>query len=212
MLTNATILVVDDHQIVYNGIKLIVQNSSEQYILEHCYNGDEAYDLIRNNNYDLVILDVNLPDTDTLQLVQLLLVLKPKLRILIFSMSPLEMYAKRFLKLGTYGYLSKQSNSDVFLSAVKQVLNGEKYISKEVATILSEDLIHGRNEDVFSKLSDREIEIMGYLLKGMGGTAISKITNLHTSTIGTHKNHIFEKLGVNNVIELKELAQLHKYI
>ena len=77
-----TILVADDHQIVFNGIKLIVQNSSEQYVLEHCHNGDEAYDLIKNTNYDLLILDVNLPDTDTLQLVQLLLVLKPKLRIL----------------------------------------------------------------------------------------------------------------------------------
>lgn len=211
MSINASILVVDDHQIVFNGIKLIVQNSREQYHLEHCYNGDEACDLIKHANYDLVILDVNLPDTDTLQLVQLLLVLKPKLKILIFSMSPLEMYAKRFLKLGTFGYLSKQSSSEEFLRAVKQVLNGEKYISKEVAVILSEDLIYGREENVFAKLTDREIEIMGYLLKGLGGTAISKITNLHTSTIGTHKNHIYEKLGVNNIIELKELAQLHKY-
>lgn len=211
MSINASILVVDDHQIVFNGIKLIIQNSKEHYALEHCYNGDEAYDLIKNTNYDLVILDVNLPDTDTLQLVQLLLVLKPTLKILIFSMSPIEMYAKRFLKLGVFGYLSKQASSEEFLKAVKQVLKGDKYISNEVATILSEDLIHGRNENVFAKLSDREIEIMGYLLKGMGGTAISKITNLHTSTIGTHKNHIYEKLGVNNVIELKELAQLHKY-
>lgn len=212
MSINATILVEDDHQIVFNGIKLIFQNSKEQYALEHCHNGDEAYALIRNSTYDLVILDVNLPDTDTLQLVQLLLVLKPKLKILIFSMSPIEMYARRFLKLGAFGYLSKQSNSEELLKAVRQVLNGEKYISKEVASILSEDLIFGRHLDVFSKLSDREIEIMGYILKGLGGTAISKITNLHTSTIGTHKIRIFEKLGVTNVIELKELAVLHKYL
>lgn len=212
MSTNAAILIVDDHQIVFNGIKLIIQNSSDHYILEHCYNGDEAFDFIKNKCYDLVILDVNLPDTDTLQLVQLLLVLKPKLKILIFSMSPLEMYAKRFLKLGAFGYLSKQTTSEEFLRAVKQVLNGEKYISKEVAALLSEDIIHRRYENVFSKLTDREIEIMNYLIKGMGGTTISKLTNLHTSTIGTHKNHILEKLGVNNIIELKELAQLHKYI
>lgn len=211
-MTPATILVVDDHQIVFNGIKLIIQNSREPYLLEHCYNGDEAYSLIKDTHYDLIILDVNLPDTDTLQWVHLILLLKPKQKILIFSMSSIEMYAKRFLKQGVYGYLSKQTSSEEFLKAVKQVLQGDKYISKEVASILSEDLIYGRKENVFSKLSDREMEIMAYLLKGMGGTSISKRTNLHTSTIGTHKNRIFEKLGVSNVIELKELAQLYGFL
>ncbi|HMR90010.1 MAG TPA: response regulator transcription factor [Saprospiraceae bacterium] len=211
MHAQTNILIVDDHEIIFSGIKLIVQNASEKYTLTNCYNGDECFDLVQKNNYDLLIMDVNLPDTDTLQLFQLLLVRNPKIKILIFSMSPIEMYAKRFLKLGAYGYLSKESCSDEFLKAVRTILTGKKYISSDVAQILAEDVIHGRDGNVFEKLTDREIEIMGYLLKGLGGKEISKITNLHTSTIGTHKLHIYEKLGVSNVIELKELAVLYKY-
>ena len=211
-MTNQTnILIVDDHEIVYNGVKLLVQNAGENYNMSHCFNGDDCFDLVQKNNYDLIIMDVNLPDTDTIQLFHLLLVRNPKLKILIFSMSPIEMYAKRFLKLGAYGYLSKQSNSDEFLKAVRMILGGKKYISGDVAQILAEDVLHGRDGDLFAKLTDREIEIMGYLLKGMGGREISHLTKLHTSTIGTHKFRIYTKLGVRNIVELKEMVALYKF-
>lgn len=211
MPNQINILVVDDHEIVFSGVKLIAQNAGENYDMQHCFNGDECIDLIQKNDFDLIIMDVNLPDTDTLQLFHLLMVRNPKLKILIFSMSPIEMYAKRFLKLGAFGYLSKQSNSNEFLKSVKTVLEGKKYISSDVAQILAEDVIHGRDGDLFAKLTDREIEIMGYLLKGLGGREISKITNLHSSTIGTHKSRIYEKLGVHNIVALKELVALYKF-
>jgi two-component system invasion response regulator UvrY len=102
--------------------------------------------------------------------------------------------------------LSKQSNSDELLKAVNTVIEGKKNISSDVAQILVEDVIHGRDGDLFAKLTDREIEIMGYLLKGLGCREISKITKLHTSTIGTHKSRIYEKLGTHNIVALKELV------
>ncbi len=179
MLAQTNILVVDDHEIVFSGIKLIIQNADENFNMVNCYNGDECFELIQKQTYDLIIMDVNLPDTDTLQLFQLLMVRNPELKILIFSMSPIEMYAKRFLKLGAYGYLSKQSCSEEFLKAVRTIIRGKKYISGDVAQILADDVIHGRDGNVFAKLTDREIEIMGYLLKGLGGKEISKLTNLH---------------------------------
>ncbi|HMR90339.1 MAG TPA: response regulator transcription factor [Saprospiraceae bacterium] len=205
------ILIVDDHEIVFSGIKLIIQNAGEKYTLFNCYDGNECIELVTKQDFDLLIVDVNLPDTDTLQLVQLLKIRNPKLKILIFSMSPVEMYAKRFLKLGVFGYLSKQSTSEEFLSAVRSILNGKKYISDEVGQLLVDDVIEGKNNDVFSKLTDRELEVLRLFLKGFTGKEIAKMTNLHTSTIGSHKAKIYQKLNVKNLLELKELARLNNF-
>jgi two-component system invasion response regulator UvrY len=205
------ILIVDDHEIVFSGIKLIIQNAGEKYTLCNCYNGDECVALIKKQEFDLIIMDVNLPDTDTLQLIQLLKIRNPKVKILVFSMSPIEMYAKRFLKLGAFGYLSKQSTSEEFLLAVRTVLNGKKYISDDVAQILADDVAEGRSDNVFSRLTDRELEVLRLFLKGYSGKEIATMTNLHPSTIGSHKSNIFEKLNVKNLIELKELARLYNF-
>lgn len=205
----SSILIVDDHQIVFSGINLILQSKQKKYKLDSCINGDECIDVLRKTSYDLIILDVNLPDTDTYQLMHLIFNLNPKQRILMFSMSSEEMYAKRFLQLGALGFVSKQASNDDFVIAVQKTLNGERYLSPNMIEAMTNDALSGESGNVFEKLSKREFEIMSYFLNGHGSKEVANITNLHSSTIGTYKFKIFDKLGIKNIIELHELAKIH---
>lgn len=104
MTPHKSILVVDDHQIVSSGIKLIFHTKEIKFDVINVLNGDEAFQIMKHQTFDLIIMDVNLPDTDTFQLINLILNLYPAQKILIFSMSSEKLYAKRFLKLGVMGY------------------------------------------------------------------------------------------------------------
>lgn len=204
-----SLLVVDDHQIVFSGIQLIFHTQDMEFEIHNCKNGDDCMRILRVQKFDLIIMDVNLPDTDTYQLINLILGIHQEQKILVFSMSSEEMYAKRFLKLGALGFISKQATNEEFVYAVKKVLNGERYLSNYMIKVMTDDALHGQSGNVFEKLSPREFEIMTYFLTGNSSKEVANITNLHSSTIGTYKFKIFEKLGIKNILELKELAQAH---
>lgn len=208
MSNRKSILVADDHQIVFSGIQLIMQTSGNNYDLSNCLNGDDCFAMLKQRSYDLVILDVNLPDTDTFQLIGLILTSFPKQKILIFSMSSELLYAKRFLKLGAMGFVSKQASNEEFVRAVASVLNGDLYISPFLSKLLAEDMVRGdRQPNIFERLTAREFEIMTYFLRGLGSKEIANVTNLHSSTVGTYKFKILEKLGAKNMLEVQELAK-----
>ncbi len=158
----------------------------------------------------MIIMDVNLPDTDTFQLIGLILLSFPNQKILIFSMSSEVLYAKRFLRLGALGFVSKQAPNEEFVQAVATVLNGDMYISPQMSKLFAQDMVKGSsNTNVFERLTAREFEIMSYFLRGLGSKEISNITNLHSSTIGTYKYRILEKLGVKNMLEVQDLAKIN---
>ena len=205
------ILLVDDHHIVNSGFQLIFLTSGFESDLKHCINGNECINLLDHHNFDLIILDVNLPDTDTFQLINLIRVKHPNQKILIYSMSAEEVYAKRFLQLGVSGYLNKESTNNELLLAIKTVLNEEKYLSKNILNILASEAINGSSANIFETLSPREFEVMTYFVRGMSNKEVSNLTNLHSSTIGTYKVKIFEKLNVSNVSQLQEMAKVYGF-
>jgi two-component system invasion response regulator UvrY len=130
----------------------------------------------------------------------------PETKVLVFSMSSEKIYAKRFLKAGAKGFLSKDSSLDEITKAFNMVLNNRKYISENLAEALVEDSLSDTPSNPFDKLSIREFEIASLLLSGQTLGDISAALNLQASTVGTHKARAFEKLGVNSILELKELA------
>lgn len=204
------ILVVDDQQIVFSGIQSIMQAAGLHYDFMSCKNGNDCIDILKKQHFELIIMDVNLPDTDTYQLIGLLLMAKPKLKILMFSMSSEELYAKRFLKLGALGFVSKQASNEDFITAVSIVLKGETYVSAFLSKLFTQDVIKGnKSNNGFDKLTAREFEIMSYFLDGRVSKEICNVTHLHSSTVGTYKFRIFEKLGVRNLLELQEMAHMH---
>jgi DNA-binding NarL/FixJ family response regulator len=200
---------VDDHSVVRVGIKFLVQQNFQDTSVDEANNGDNAITLFKRNNYDIIILDVNMPGTDTINLIEYFLSTNPTQNILVFTMNPEELFAKRFLKLGVKGYLHKESPDEEIVRAIWNVMRGLRYISNSLAQSLSLDVLENKKENPFEALSNREFEVTMCLIKGDSLMQISETLNLHTSTIGTHKAHIFEKLKVQNVIQLAEMAKLY---
>lgn len=204
-----SILVVDDHDIVFTGIKLMLVKGDIAANVNKAKSGSECLSNLMVNKYELIILDVNLPDTDTQSLVNIILSNNPKQKILIFSMSPEHLYAIRFLKLGVYGYINKNEDSDELLKAIKNVLNGKKYIGSYISELLTTELKTTFLESPLDLLTHREFEIMELLLKGYRNKEISNILNLHASSIATYKNRLYTKLNVANVVELGLLSKIY---
>jgi len=211
MNEQTAILIVDDHSIVTTGVKMLVQLFMRPIRVEEASSGVEMEAMLKKHSFQLVILDVNMPDTDTHQLVYSALSNYPNLKILMYSMSPEEIYALRYYKIGVSGFLSKDAPKEELLTAIKTILQGDLYFSPKVLRLITSQLWNKekKQENVFDNLSQREFETMTHLIKGKSIKEISIFMNLHPSTIGTQKARIFSKLGVKNIIELRELAELN---
>jgi len=199
-------LLVDDHNVVRSGIKgLLIELFKPSEIFE-AGDGETAIEILKIHNYDLIMMDIQMPKTDTLGLMEYIHIRYPEAKVLIFSMSAESIYAKRFLKAGARGFLSKDAPLEEIKKAIGLVLNNRKYISETLAAVLAEESITERPSNPFNQLSPREFEIVSLLLSGQTLSDISKLLNLQISTIGTHKARLFDKLHVSNILELKELA------
>ncbi|MEO8822653.1 MAG: response regulator transcription factor [Ginsengibacter sp.] len=207
------ILLVDDHSIVRTGLKLLINDFLPHASIDEAQDGESALQKVKQDYYDLVVMDVNMPHTDSFGTLQAILALKPSTKIIMFSMNAEEIYAKRYLNLGARGYVRKDAPNDEIERAINTVLNDKTYISPSLTQKLLSGL-HSKNvtENPFDKLSSREFEIVQHLAQGDSVAEISQKLAVHTSTIGTHKARIFEKLRVHNVIELNNLAIAHNII
>ena len=207
------ILLVDDHSIVRTGLKLLIHDFLPHSLIDEAYDGDSGFAKIKEKDYDLVIMDVNMPGTDSFGTLQSILAFKPNIKIIMFSMNAEEVYAKRYLKMGAMGYLRKDAPNSEIEKAITTVLNNKTYVSPELTQKMFSDL-HSKHEseNPFDKLSPREFEIVQHLAQGDSVAEISKKLNVHTSTVGTHKARIFEKLNCHNVIDLTNLARAHNVI
>ena len=208
----ANLLLADDHFIIRTGLKLIIEKFLPHCKIDEADDGDSSFEKIKENNYDLLILDVNMPNTDSFALVSKILALKPEIKILMFSMNDEEVYAKRYLKMGVMGYLKKDEPEAEIKKAITTVLNNKKYISPGLSQILIEDLHSNNPENPFDRLSPREFEIVRHLIRGESVAEICQKLTLHSSTVGTHKARIFEKLKCSNIIDLNALAKVHNII
>ena len=210
-MESSRVLIADDHTIVRSGIKLIIRDLLPSSVFDEASNGDQVIAYVKKHDYEIIVLDINMPDTDSITLVTNLFAYSERCKILIYSMNSEDLYAKRFIKLGVLGYLNKESSSNEIRKAITCVLKGDSYISKKLKKDLSEDqqLKKGGNNP-FEKLSDREIQTVKYLLNGYSLREIRKILNVHSSTVGTYKTRIFEKLKIRSVRDLDELAKMYQ--
>jgi two-component system, NarL family, invasion response regulator UvrY len=199
-------LLVDDHVIVRSGIKLLLSEVYNQSEIHEASDGDTAIEKLKTDSYDLIMLDIQMPKTDTFGLMEYIHIKYPSAKVLMFSVSAENTYARRFMKAGAYGFVSKESPLEEIIKAINLVLNDRKYISESLAFKIAEDSFAGRSDNPFNKLSPREFEIVSLLLSGQTVSDISQSLNIQTSTVGTHKARLFEKLKVSNILELKELA------
>ena len=202
-------LLIDDHAIVRSGIKFWLSAEYNTTEIDEAENGKEASIKIQDNEYDLVLLDIHMPDTNSFDLLKFIMATKPNSKVLIFSMNSEGMYAKRFLRAGAVGFVSKDAPIEELKKAVELTLNNKKYYSEKFIDSILSDTGGEENVTPFLKLSGREFEITSLLLEGKSVTEISQILNIHNSTTGTYKARIFEKLNIENVLQLNKLAVLY---
>ena len=206
------VLLADDHAIIRAGLKIFIENYIANSLIDESWDGDSALKLIKEKDYQLIILDVNMPDTDSFGLVSNIIALKPDANILMFSMNAEEIYAKKYLQLGAKGYLSKASSESEIKTALDNVINAKRYISPKLSQAFTEDALGNKPNNPFYTLSPREFEIVLHLVRGESMTDICHALSLQTSTVGTFKARIFEKLNCNNIIDIHALAKVYNII
>lgn len=202
------VLFAEDHSIVIRGMKMIFEREFKDYSLDIVSNSVDLMKALKNNNYELAILDLHLEDGDTLHLIGTILNIYTKLNVLVFSANPEELYAQKLYTEGIKGYLSKQTNDEEIISALSQLLAGKRYMSES----FKEFLVTKKNSSAnpFDKLTQREMEVLNLIIKGKRPMEICQELNLQSSTVATHKVNIFTKLNVKNVLELNQLVNNYK--
>ncbi|MFZ4769571.1 MAG: response regulator [Ferruginibacter sp.] len=201
-------LLIDDHEIVRSGVKTVLLELFKPCEIFEASNEKEALEQLKARKYDLIIMDVQMPDTDSAGLLKNIKIKTPTARVLVFSMSAENLYAKRFMKLGAMGFVTKNSGLSELIKAINLALNNRKYISETFAEILAGEVGDEKSNNPFETLSSREFEIVSLIIHGKSLNEISDLLAIHSSTVSTHKSRLFEKLGVKNLPELLELARV----
>ena len=206
------ILIADDHEIIRTGLKKYIESILPHSEIDEAIDGDTAYEKIKHSIYNLMILDVNMPDTDSFGLINNIFAIRPDANILIFSMNAEDVYARKFMQLGVKGYISKASSTAEIGKAINNVLNNKHYISENLRNTFADEVLGKKKANPFDHFSSREFEIVQHLVRGESVGEISKTLNLHTSTIGTHKARKLKKMDCKNIIELNALAKVYKVV
>lgn len=207
-----SILIADDHALVRKGLEMIVRSAFAGCETSYAENGDEVFQSIRKSSYDLVILDINMPDTDAVALFRHIMAIRPTQKVLVCSMNPEKIFAMRYLKMGAAGYVQKSAKDDILERAIRTVLSGRRYFSEDMLDQIAGAVQGKEPANPFDRLTDREFEIALHLIKGLSVGEIARLVRVHTSTVGTQRARILEKTGVSNVMELNQLARTHQII
>ena len=205
------ILIADDHSIVRYGLTKIIATLPDPVTVSMVEAFDDAVSLLSKQPFDLLILDINLPGGNSIQMLHAVRLQRPNIMVLIFSAYDEKMYAIDYLLAGADGYLSKNSSEEETKLAIQTLLKREKYMSAVTRQQMLNKLNQHKQPEVnpFDALSVREIEVMNLLTKGIPLQKIADVLHLQVSTVSTYKTRIFSKLEINSIIELLEKIRLH---
>lgn len=200
------VLIADDHAVVRRGLKETIREAFPNVAFGEAQTAAETLECVRNRAWDVVILDISMPGKSGLDILAELKRLRPKMPVLFLSMHSEDQYARRSLKAGAAGYLTKESVPDELKTAVRRVLNGRRYVSASLAERLAFDLAKGTNLPIHELLSDREFQVLRMLGQGKTVTAIADELSLNVRTVSTYRMRILEKTGMKTTGELIRYA------
>ena len=204
------VLLVDDHTLVREGLKRIIADSKLFSVTAEAADGNEALQRLRAQAIELVLLDLSMPGRSGVELVKLIKLEFPNLRILVLTMHEEDQYAVRAIRAGASGYLTKDSASASLILAMEKIARGGMYISARLAEQLAMNLQTNENtEQPHKLLSDREFQVFLALVDGSTVGEIAAALNLSIKTISTHKAHLLKKMQAQSVAELVRYAMVH---
>ena len=196
------ILVVDDHELVRNGLSSIVSEEFSVKKLQEASNGMEAEKLVRSQNWNLVVMDMSMPDKTGLDVLKQLRAEFNKVPVLILSIHPENQYALRVLRAGGNGYITKDCPRAELVKAMKTILNGKKYISADLAQNLASQFDDNSDKEQHELISDRELQVLKLIASGKTVSEIAAELSLSVPTISTYRSRLLEKMRMKNNAEL----------
>jgi two-component system invasion response regulator UvrY len=206
------ILITDDHKIVRDGLKEILKHIPEADLIEEANSGSETIELLSRNKYDLILLDISLPDISGIEVLDKIIKRNSSQKVLMLSMHPQEQYALRAFKLGASGYLTKEAAADELISAVKKIAGGGKYISLSLAENIAQHLDKDFSKPLHESLSEREFGIMMKIASGKSLIEIGNELFISGKTVSTYRTRFMTKMGMKNNAEVIQYCIQNKLI
>jgi len=209
-IADLRILLADDHSVIRTGLKYLL---ARHFPMPKVWEAESCSNLLERlgeQKFTHLILDLQLGDCNSLEILPEILGKHPQMQVLIYTMSPEDIFGRRLILLGVHGFLSKEAEEKTVINALRRFLIQGSYLSENLNTQLkAEQEYTERSNNPFDQLSDREMTVLLYLLKGHRVKEISNKLDLSTSTIATYKVRLFEKLGVSNLADMQRLADIY---
>jgi two-component system, NarL family, invasion response regulator UvrY len=204
--TQTKILIVDDHTVVREGLKRILAEVENIQVVAEAGNSVEALSLVREQSFDLVLLDLSLPGRTGLELLRMIKDEQPKLPVLVLSAYAEDQYAIRALKDGADGFLNKQSAPELLVTAIRKVASGGKFVSAAMAERLAQEIGGRTDRPLHEALSDREFVVLKMIAAGKNLNQIAEELCISPKTVSTYRARIIEKTGLQTNAELIRYA------
>jgi two-component system invasion response regulator UvrY len=200
------VLIADDHAVVRQGLKQILGDTPEMLVAGEAINGQEVLDKVRAETWDVVVLDISMPDHSGLDILKQLRCERPKLPVLVLSMYAEDQYAMRVLRAGASGYLTKDSAPDELVKAIRKVVSGGRYVSSFLAEKLAFEIGTDSSRLPHETLSDREFQVLRLIAGGKSVTEIAAELFLSAKTVSTYRARLLQKMDLTTNAELIHYA------
>ena len=196
------LLMVDDHTIVREGLKRVLEPLTHEWTISEAGSGFQALECLRREHIDLAIVDLSMPGMSGLDLIRRIKSEFPRVAVLVLSMHDEEQYARRAFKAGANGYVTKDTAATELVTAVRKVASGGTYVSTHLAERMVQELSGRVQESRLELLSDRELDVLKRIVAGQRLTLIAEELHLSVKTVSTHKSRIQDKLQLPNIAAL----------
>jgi DNA-binding NarL/FixJ family response regulator len=201
------VLIADDHEIVRHGLQdILITRLGDKVTVGEARDAGEAINLLIKQDWDLVLLDINMPGRSGLEVLEESKRLRPKTPVLVLTSYPEEQFALRAFKLGAAGYITKQSVSDELITAVQRVLAGGKYVTASLAERLASFVGERREQAPHEALSHRELQVLRLIAVGKSKKVVADELALSEKTVATYRTRISEKAGLKTNVEIARYA------
>ena len=203
------VLLVDNHQILIDSLRLLIEQQSDLEVAGEAKDGLEAITLAKKLSPQVIIMDIKMPGLNGIEASKEILAANPGIKIIALSVSDDIAYVRNMLSAGAYGYLLKESSGEELIVAIHNVANGDRYVSREINSVILKDYqqnLKKRDKVSNSPLSSREIEVLKLLAKGLNSKEIGAKLDISVKTVDAHRRKIMEKLHISSVAGLTRYA------
>jgi DNA-binding NarL/FixJ family response regulator len=207
-----SIFIADHHPITRKGIAGLLKKIHDFTIVGKANNGGEFYKKLRKTKSDILIMEIDMPHINGINALRSIKIEFPKMRVLIYSTHPEEIYALRSIKSGAAGYVSKTASTKVLLKALKQIAKGGIFLNENLAsTFTGRNLVESSAIKRYKKLSSREVEVLNLLSSGNRNKDIANALNINEKTVSTYKTRLLKKLKVDNLADLIHQSRMFQF-